>query len=80
MPCEASEPMFGRTILGQNLVRRLALGSPCSKPSTTTATAEDGLLHPTSRWRFAGLTSASIAAARGSMQRVSKQVRSKRLQ
>jgi len=28
------------------MIRRLALGSPYSKPST--ATAEDGLLHPVS--------------------------------
>jgi hypothetical protein len=53
-----SDPGFGQIKLGQTLpgyamVHRLALGSPYSKPST--ATAEDGLLHPNSRWRF-GLT------------------------
>ena len=36
-PCAASLP---------TMVRRLALGSPYSKPSTATATAEDGLQHP----------------------------------
>jgi len=34
------------------MVRRSALGSPYSKPSTATATAEDGLQHPASRWHF----------------------------
>jgi hypothetical protein len=32
------------------MVRRLALGTAYSKPST----AEDGLLHPANRWRIAG--------------------------
>jgi len=40
------------------MVRRLALGSPYSKPSS--ATAEDSLPHPTSRWRSAGLHLLSI--------------------
>jgi hypothetical protein len=53
-----SDPGFGQIKLGQTrlgyaMVHRLTLGSPYSKPST--ATAEDGLLHPNSRWRF-GLT------------------------
>jgi hypothetical protein len=46
-------------MVSQIMVRRLALGSPYSKPST----AEDGLQHPAIRRRFTGLHEVSIAAA-----------------
>src|SRR6266853_4096132 len=54
---EQSEEQSRRNALGpacepmirQPMVRRSALGSPYSKPSTVTATAEDGLQHPASR-------------------------------
>jgi hypothetical protein len=48
------------------MVRRLALGSPYSKPSTTTA--EDGLPHTAHSLSFAGQYFASIAAVHISMQ------------
>src|SRR5580658_2270431 len=48
------------------MVRRLALGSPYSKPST--ATAEDGLPHTAHSLSFAGQYFASIAAVHISMQ------------
>jgi hypothetical protein len=48
------KPMF------DPMIRRLALGSPYSKPST--ATAEDGLLRPASLRSSTGLYSVSIAA------------------
>jgi len=47
------------------MVRRLALGSPYSKPST----AEDILPHPTSQWRFDGLHLLSISRGAHPMQR-----------
>ena len=52
--------MLCQPMLGQLMIRRLALRSPYSKPSI--ATAEDSLPHPASRCRFASLDSASIAA------------------
>jgi len=52
--------MLCQPMLGQLMIRRLALGSPYSKPSI--ATAEDSLPHPASRCRFASLDYASIAA------------------
>ena len=45
-------------MLRQIMVRHPALGSPYSKPGT----AEDGLPHPASQSRFAGLYQPSIAA------------------
>lgn len=53
--------MLRQILLRNFMVRRLALGSPYSKPST--ATAEDGLPNPASRPRFAGLLAVSIVAA-----------------
>src|SRR5260370_18753847 len=52
--------MLCQPLPGQLMIRRLALGSPYSKPST--ATAEDSLPHPASGCRFASLHCASIAA------------------
>ena len=52
--------MLCQPMLGQLMIRRLALGSPYSKPSI--ATAEDSLPHPASRCRSASLDYASIAA------------------
>jgi len=50
-------------MIRQPMVRRSALGSPYSKPSTVTATAEDGLQHPASRWHFLSGYHFSIAVA-----------------
>jgi len=58
--------MLGRTI-GRNMFRRLALGSPYSKPIT--ATAEDGLQHPARVDASPGYTFVSIAALRIPTQR-----------
>jgi len=58
MPGQAT---FGRSMVRHFMLRRLALGCPYSKPST----AEDGLRHPASRRRLAGLYLVSIAAVQG---------------
>ncbi len=42
------QTMTCKTMISQIMFRRLALGCPYSKPSTTTATAEDVLPHPAS--------------------------------
>ncbi len=59
--------MICQILIRQITVRRLALGSPYSKPST--ATAEDGLLHPTIRPCLAGLYGVSISCGTHPMQR-----------
>jgi len=62
--------MIRQTLIRQTTVRRLALGSPYSKPST--ATAEDGLLHPAIRPCVAGLYRVSISCDTHAMQRGSR--------
>jgi|SRR5208337_3472911 len=59
--------MIRQTMIRQTTIRRLALGNPYSKPST--ATAEDGLLHPAIRPCLAGLYRLSISCGTHPMQR-----------
>ena len=54
------------------MVRRLALGSPYSKPST--ATAEDSLPRPAQYSSFAGQSFVSIAAVHVVMQCIPRQL------
>ena len=59
--------MIRQPMLGQLMVRRLALGSPYSKPST--ATAEDSLPHPASQCRSARLHLCQYSCGALPMQR-----------
>src|SRR5450755_2839631 len=57
--------MFRQIMTRETMVRRLALGSPYSKPST----AEDSLPYPARRQSSAGITRGQYSRAAHAMQR-----------